>query len=81
MHYAREHGYVVVTHDLDFSALLAATQAISPSVVQLRYEDVLAKPYLNMLLNVLARFAGNLRSGALVTVDPSRQRVRILPLE
>ena len=24
--YAKEHNYIVVTHDLDFSAILAATQ-------------------------------------------------------
>jgi predicted nuclease of predicted toxin-antitoxin system len=36
MAYARAHGYVVLTHDLDFSAILAATQGTKPSVVQIR---------------------------------------------
>ena len=31
MAWAREHGFVVFTHDLDFSALLAATGAGGPS--------------------------------------------------
>ena len=31
MTWAREHAYVVVTHDLDFSALLAATRAVGRS--------------------------------------------------
>lgn len=35
MTWTREHVYVVVTHDLDFSALLAATRAVGPSVIQL----------------------------------------------
>src|SRR5207253_324838 len=26
MEYAREHGYIVLTHDLDFSAILAVTR-------------------------------------------------------
>lgn len=39
MTWARAHGYVVVTHDLDFSALLAATRAIGPSVIQVRTQD------------------------------------------
>ena len=34
MAYARDHGLVVVTHDLDFGAILAATHAHGPSVVQ-----------------------------------------------
>ncbi len=41
MTWAREHGYVVVTHDLDFAALLAATRAVGPSVIQMRAQDVL----------------------------------------
>jgi predicted nuclease of predicted toxin-antitoxin system len=32
MAYAAKHDYVVLTHDLDFSAILAATQGIKPSV-------------------------------------------------
>jgi len=40
MAHAREHGQVVLTHDLDFSAILAATQGDKPSVVQIRADDV-----------------------------------------
>ena len=32
MAWARDRGFVVVTHDLDFSALLASTEALGPSV-------------------------------------------------
>ena len=38
--WAREHGRVVVTHDSDFSALLAASGASAPSVIRLRVTDV-----------------------------------------
>jgi len=38
--YTRTNGYVVFTHDLDFSAILAATHDDKPSVVQIRAEDV-----------------------------------------
>ena len=41
MAWARDRGFVVITHDLDFSALLAYTQAVGPSVVQVRTQDVL----------------------------------------
>ena len=41
MAWAREHGLVVYTHDLDFSALLAATGAAGPSVLQVRTQDIL----------------------------------------
>lgn len=34
--WARENEYVVFTHDLDFGAILAATNADAPSVIQVR---------------------------------------------
>jgi predicted nuclease of predicted toxin-antitoxin system len=40
MSFARTHGYVVFTHDLDFSAILAATHEAKPSVVQIRAADI-----------------------------------------
>ena len=40
MTYASANDYVVLTHDLDFSAILAATRGEKPSVVQIRAEDV-----------------------------------------
>jgi predicted nuclease of predicted toxin-antitoxin system len=43
MVYARANDYVVLTHDLDFGAILAATQGEKPSVVQIRAENV--SPY------------------------------------
>lgn len=40
MTWAREHGFIVLTHDLDFTPLLATTSAAGPSVVQVRAQDV-----------------------------------------
>ena len=40
MAYAAEHGFVVLTHDLDFSTILAATHGTKPSVVQIRSENL-----------------------------------------
>jgi predicted nuclease of predicted toxin-antitoxin system len=34
MTWAKDNSYIVFTHDLDFSALLAATQGEGPSVIQ-----------------------------------------------
>jgi predicted nuclease of predicted toxin-antitoxin system len=41
--WARSNGYVVFTHDLDFGAILAATKADSPSVLQLRTQNISPK--------------------------------------
>lgn len=40
MGFAARNEYVVVTHDMDFSAILAATHGEKPSVVQIRAENV-----------------------------------------
>jgi predicted nuclease of predicted toxin-antitoxin system len=40
MSFAAKSGAVLVTHDLDFSAILAATQGTKPSVVQIRARNV-----------------------------------------
>jgi predicted nuclease of predicted toxin-antitoxin system len=36
MAYALANNFVVLTHDLDFGTILAATQGNKPSVVQIR---------------------------------------------
>lgn len=79
MAYARQRDYVVLTHDLDFSAILAATQGKKPSVVQIRAEDV--SPYVigPQVVIALRQMAAELDAGALVTVDPQRTRLRVLP--
>ena len=79
--WARENGYIVFTHDLDFGALLAATRAESPSVFQIRTDDVSPDALAPRAIDLLHRFTPQLSAGALVVVDEMRERVRILPLE
>jgi predicted nuclease of predicted toxin-antitoxin system len=78
--WTRDHGHVLFTHDLDFGAILAATQTSSPSVVQLRTQDVTPHQAQDLLLDVLHRFTDSLTRGALISIDESRSRVRILPI-
>lgn len=78
--WARENKYIVFTHDLDFGAMLAATNAESPSVFQIRTEDVSPAALSPRAIGRLNRFKSQLSSGALVIVDEMRERIRILPL-
>jgi len=80
MAYAAAHDYVVLTHDLDFGAILAATQGEKPSVVQIRAEDVSPHVIGSPVVSALRQMAEELKAGALVTVDPNRTRLRVLPL-
>jgi len=78
---AKDKGYVVFTHDLDFSALLAATQGEGPSVIRVRTQNILPEAIGNLVIDSLERFRRELEKGAIITIDPSRARVRILPLK
>lgn len=78
--YAKQHQYVVFTHDLDFSAILAATKATGPSVIQVRAQDTLSAQFHELFIGSLRRFQAELDAGAIVVVEQSRARVRILPI-
>lgn len=80
MAYARANDYIVLTHDLDFGAILAATQGNKPSVVQIRMDDISPEAIGNLVINALRQLADYLDAGALVTVGPQRTRLRVLPL-
>lgn len=80
MAFARRNDYVVLTYDLDFSAILAATQGNKPSVVQIRADDVNPDTIGKPVIDALQQMATQLDQGALLTVDPKRTRLRVLPL-
>lgn len=80
MAYAAQHDYVVLTLDLDFSAILAATHGEKPSVVQIRTEDVSPRVIGPHVTAALRHMESELRAGALLTIDSRRTRVRLLPL-
>ncbi|MEI7432019.1 MAG: DUF5615 family PIN-like protein [Betaproteobacteria bacterium] len=80
MAYAKVNEYVVLTHDLDFGAILAATHGEKPSVVQIRAEDVSPDVIGAQVVIALRQMAHELEEGALITVDPNRTRLRVLPL-
>ncbi|GEM_PF-404880 len=78
MAWARENDFVVFSHDLDFSALLAATQAIGPSVVPRRWYDggmTAAKIAITIPPEQLARVRRAVRSGHAESVSGYIARV------
>ena len=81
MVWARENGYVVFTHDLDFSTLLAATQGEGPSIIQVRTQNILPETIGALVLKSMNQFRRELEKGAIITIDPHRARLRILPLK
>lgn len=81
MKWARDNADVIVTHDLDFGALLAATRAVGPSVLQIRAQNILPEALHMMLINTIKQFQRELEAGALISVDLQRARARVLPFD
>jgi predicted nuclease of predicted toxin-antitoxin system len=78
--WAATNGFVIFTHDLDFGTLLASSQAQSPSVIQIRSQDHLPDAVGDVCIAALQQFRDELESGALITIDETRTRARILPI-
>jgi len=78
--FAATNGWIVFTHDLDFGMLLAALRTSAPSVIQVRSQDVLPSAIGETVVRAIRAAEPYFRGGALVTVDPSRHRIRLLPI-
>jgi len=80
MAFARAKNFVVLTHDLDFGAILAVSRGEKPSVVQIRSDNVSPDVIAPSVISFLRQMAPQLEAGALLTVHPSRARLILLPL-
>ena len=78
--WAKNNNHAILTHDLDFGTILAVSQASAPSVIQIRTQNLLSSDFQTLLISVLKQFQSELDRGALITIDPNRAKVRILPL-
>jgi len=81
MTFAAANNFVVVTHDLDFSAILAVTHGKKPSVIQIRSEDGSAECIGKQTVAALRHMLAELEAGALLTIEVGRTRLRLLPIQ
>ncbi len=79
--WANEHEFVLITNDLDFSAILAAGAVHGPSVVQLRTQDLLSEGAARIVARALEAHREDIERGALLSIDEGGTRVRMLPLK
>ncbi len=76
----RERGSIVVTLDSDFHALLARTNASSPSVIRIRIQGLNGIDVARVIDQVAKASENDLVAGAAVTVTTRRLALRKLPL-
>lgn len=81
MEWARDAGYIVVTHDLDYGALLHATGASGPTVIQFRDQDIRPSAIVQALLAAFESCRREIDEGSLITISTGKVRVAILPLK
>ncbi len=78
---AHTEGYIILTHDLDFGDLMAASGASAPSVIIFRLRNMRPESVNRHLQQVLDHFQSELEKGAVITVTEGNIRVRELPIE
>ena len=77
---ARNEERILLTHDLDFGDLLAASGAGLPSVVIFRLRNMRPEHVNRYLLKIISQYSEALEKGIIITVTEGRIRMRNLPL-
>ena len=77
---AKQEERTIITCDLDFGDIMAASGDICPSVVIFRLEDNTPSHVNQRLEKVLEESSASLEKGAIIIVEESRHRIRLLPI-
>lgn len=81
LRFAVERSWTILSADSDFTTMVALSGARTPSLILLRSSDLLdANVQARLLLASLPRVVDDLESGCVVSLSPTRLRVRPLPL-
>jgi predicted nuclease of predicted toxin-antitoxin system len=80
LRFAARGGWVILTHDLDFTAMLAATGDGAPSIVQLRSRNILPGACSAAVVAAIRLHSADLIRGAILSVEASGTRLRELPI-
>ncbi|MEK6581808.1 MAG: DUF5615 family PIN-like protein [Nitrospirota bacterium] len=78
---ASKEQAVIITQDLDFSAIIAQSGLNWPSVISLRVANAKPDMITRLLTTVLPRIEVELIEGAIVSVDETEYRIRKLPVK
>ncbi len=78
---AYQEQAVIITQDLDFSAIIAQSGLNSPSVISLRVANAKPDIITRILITVLPLIEVELTEGAIVSIDETEYRIRKLPVK
>lgn len=77
---ARNEGRILLTHDLDFGELMAASGAKLPSVIIFRLRNMRPEKINRYLDEIITHYQKPLEEGIIVSVTEGQIRMRFLPL-
>lgn len=77
---ALDEGRIILTHDLGFGDLLAASRARLPSVVIFRLKNMRPEHVHKYLDEVLKQYDAILQEGAIISVTEKQLRAHRLPI-
>lgn len=77
---AKQENRIILTFDLDFADLLAVGRESLPSVIIFRLQNATPSSVSPRLLAVINECSQLLESGAILTVETARYRIRQLPI-
>ena len=77
---AHREKTVIITQDLDFSAIIAQSGLNGPSVVSLRVTNAKPDIVTRILITVLPLIEADLFEGAIISIDEKEYRVKKLPV-
>jgi predicted nuclease of predicted toxin-antitoxin system len=78
--FAARSGAVLLTHDQDFTAILALSGSRKPSLINLRTSSIDFEFLARCVQSAILEASAELRAGAIVTVEDGGIRVRLLPI-
>ncbi len=78
---ARSEGFILLTHDLGFGELIAASSAHLPSVITFRLHSMRPEIVNAYLERILTDHREPLMRGAFLSVNDRVVRVRLLPIK
>ena len=78
--YAKVQDLTILTNDLDFGFILAITHGKKPSVIQIRAGTLGPNRIGSIVVNAIKMLTADIDHGALITIDPRKTRVSLLPL-
>ncbi len=77
---AKEENFIVLTHDLDFGDILAASGDKLPSVIIFRLRNMKAVNVNGYLKTILSIYHESLERGSIISVSERSIRIRELPI-